>query len=142
MPITFSFDLDNNDINDPNDRTRIQVAFLRFGWEHIGGSSWRYPSLESSAETLEDWFNHVIPALMYFRSIAEHGQLTVTKFSLDAHSETGYKSTTIGGGIRGSAILTAAAIPMFPPNLTPPREAILSEERLREFFASAADSLE
>ena len=80
MPITVSFDIETDSIQDANDRTRIQVCFLRLCWEHIGGSSWRYPSLGAQPAS-EDWFNHVIPALMYFRSIVEH-----------SGSDTGYKS--------------------------------------------------
>jgi hypothetical protein len=41
MPVILTFDIEDASVRDPNDRTRIQVAFLRFGWEHIGGSAWR-----------------------------------------------------------------------------------------------------
>ena len=95
MPVTFSFDIEQASIQDANDRTRIQLAFLRFGWEHIGGSSWRYPELGTQEHPSEDWFNHVIPALMYFRAIVEHSGMNVSKMTLDAHSEAGYRD---GGG--------------------------------------------
>ena len=91
MPVTLTFDIEDASVQDPNDRTRIQVAFLRFGWEHIGGSARRYPRL-GAAHTSEDWMNHVIPALMYFRSLVEHSGMNVTTFTLDAHSEAGYRA--------------------------------------------------
>jgi hypothetical protein len=140
MPVTFSFDIEQASIGDPNDRTRIQLAFLRFGWEHIGGSSWRYPELTAQGHPSEDWFNHVVPALMYFRAIVEHSGMNVTKMTLDAHSEAGYRSGGAAPAV-GQRIQPAATIQMYPPNLGPGTEVILSEARLREFVRDTADSL-
>ena len=139
MPITLSFDVEQASIQDSNDRMRMELAFRRLGWEHVGGSSWRYPALGTDEHPSEDWFNHVIPALMYFRSIVSHSGMNVTKFTLDAHSEAGFRSTAAPP--IGQPIRAAVAITMYPPNLAPTTEAILSEARLREFFSGAENSL-
>jgi hypothetical protein len=117
---------------------RLELAFRRLGWEHIGGSSWRYPSLESD-HVSEDWFNHVVPALMYFRSIVEHDDITVTRMTLDAHSEAGFRDAP--GGPVGSPLLSSSVIAFYSPRLAPATEAILSEERLKKFIGDAAASL-
>jgi hypothetical protein len=137
MPITLSFDVEQASVQDPNDRMRIELAFRRLGWEHVGGSSWRYPALGTNEHPSEDWFNHVIPALMYFRSIVSHSGMNVTKFTLDAHSEAGFR----GNPAVGQPIQAAGAIAMYVPNLAPATEAILSEARLRQFFSQAEGSL-
>ena len=136
MPITLTFDIEQASIKDGNDRTRIIAAFTRLGWEHIGGSAWRYPAL-GSQNASEDWFNHVIPALMYFRSLVEHANLDVYNFTIDAHSEAGHRSKhnpVVGQPIKHSAsITTYAAISEY--------DAALSDSRLRKFIKDAADSL-
>src|SRR6266850_2463368 len=112
MPITMTFDIEQASVRDPNDRTRIIVAFKRFGWEHIGGSAWRYPALGTDHPS-EDWFNHVIPALMYFRAIVEHSQMQVTQFTIDAHSEAGYRGAAAIHPT-GQPILSAQQIALYP----------------------------
>ena len=140
MPITLTFDIDDASVNDPNDRNRIILNFRRFGWEHIGGSAWRYPAL-GTQNVSEDWFNHVIPALMYFRSLVEHAGLTVTVFTIDAHSEAGHRGNAIP--VLGTPILDGNAIQMYAPNMNDPvREAALSEARLKQFVSDAAASLQ
>ena len=139
MPITLSFDIEQASIQDTNDRMRIELAFKRFGWEHVGGSSWRYPALGTDEHPSEDWFNHVIPAMMYFRSLVAHSGMNVTKFTIDAHSEAGYRGTAvppIGQPIKGGADIN-----MYAPNIAPATEAILSELRLRKFLQTAEESL-
>lgn len=86
MPILFSFDIQ---AAPPADRNRIQSFFERFGWENVGGSSYRYPPLGARPRT-EDWFNRVVPALMLFRAYVLSPGHHLTKFSLDAQSSTGY----------------------------------------------------
>ena len=137
MPITLSFDIEDVSVLDPNDRTRIQVAFLRFGWEHLGGSCWRYPRL-GAQHVSEDWLNHVIPALMYFRSIVEHSGMNVGRFTIDAHSEAGYR-----GGVPPAGAKTADgnSVHLYATNLNPDQDAKLSERRLRQFVTDAAQSL-
>jgi hypothetical protein len=137
MPITFSFDIEESTVKDTNDRTRIQLAFLRLGWEQVGGSSWRYPCLGASHPS-EDWFNHVVPALMYFRALVEHAGIKVTRYALDAHSAAAYKN---GSAPIGSAILSAQSVVGYPPQLDASHEAKLSEARLKQFIEDAAKSL-
>ena len=138
MPVLFQFDLDTDSVQDANDRTRIQVAFLRLGWEHVGGSAWRYPVI-GTLNASEDWFNHVIPAFMYFRSIIEHSGIRVTKFTIESHSSVGHRGDNIQ--LIGEPIRATANITMYPPNLDTARESVLSENRLKEFIAAAANSL-
>lgn len=136
MPITVTFDIEQASFKDSNDRTRIIAAFTRLGWEHIGGSAWRYPSLGTQNPS-EDWFNHVIPALMYFRSLVVHGNLDAYNFTIDAHSEAGHR-----GGKQppvGQPIHPAANITMYPANSD--YDDALSEPRLRKFIQEASDGL-
>ncbi len=93
MPVIVTFDLEKPETNDLN---RIRGFFERLGWEHLGNTAYRYPKLHSQHLT-EDWFNHVVPALMMLRTFALNAPsagLTVTKFSIDAQSSTGYNPTT------------------------------------------------
>ena len=136
MPITITFDIEDASIKDGNDRTRIIAAFTRLGWEHIGGSAWRYPAL-GTQNASEDWFNHVIPALMYFRSLVEHAQLEVYNFTIDAHSEAGHRGKH--DPVVGQPIKDSTAITTYPAN--PAYDNALSEDRLRKFIKDSADSL-
>src|SRR5208283_1169164 len=64
--------------------------------EHLGNTAYRYPKLHGQHPT-EDWFNHVIPALMLLRTFAQYAPLTgcaVEKFSIDVQSSTGYNPIT------------------------------------------------
>lgn len=133
MPITITFDIESASVADTNDRNRIYAAFERLGWENIGGSAWRYPALGSDNPS-EDWFNHVVPALMYFRSMVEHAGLNVTTFTVDAHSEAGFRGKQ--QPTTGAGIVPAAQIEMYDTTADK-----LSEERLKKFISDAADSL-
>jgi hypothetical protein len=94
MPIIFSYDLENAQTTDHN---RMQSMFERFGWERIGGSCYRYPTLPkakknagtSTSKASEDWLNQVVPALMCFRAYVLYRSLKLTKHSLDAQTSTG-----------------------------------------------------
>ncbi|WP_134943481.1 hypothetical protein [Pseudomonas syringae] len=134
MPVTITFDIEDASVKDVNDRGRIYAAFQRLGWENIGGSAWRYPAL-GTANVSEDWFNHVIPALMYFRSVTEHAGINVYNFTIDAHSEAGYRGRAKPAV--GAGIVTSANIAMYPSAYD-----ALSERRLRSFIGAAAASLE
>ncbi|WP_143068443.1 hypothetical protein [Azotobacter beijerinckii] len=136
MPITLTFDIENASIADTNDRTRIIACFQRFGWEHIGGSAWRYPAL-GTENVSEDWFNHVIPALAYFRSIVCHGNLDVYNFTIDAHSEAGHRGRA--NPPLGEPIQQASDITLYQAN--PTYDRVLSEQRLRGFVQACADQL-
>ena len=137
MPITLTFDIDQASFHDNNDRTRIIANFERFGWEHVGGSNWRYPALGTD-NISEDWFNHVIPALMYFRSLVEHANLDVYNFTIDAHSEAGHRGRA--NPPLGQPIQATPAIVMYPVS-SPAYDGVLSEQRLRQFLQDATDSL-
>lgn len=106
---------------------------IRGARSHIGGSAWRYPALGADNPS-EDWFNHVVPALMYFRSISVHAGWDVTNLTLDAHSEAEFRS---GNPPVGAPIKASTDIEMYPPG-----NGVLSEARLRRFIQDAADSLE
>ncbi|WP_127837597.1 hypothetical protein [Burkholderia gladioli] len=136
MPITITFDIDDASVLDNNDRTRILVCFTRLGWEHVGGSAWRYPAL-GTANVSEDWMNHVIPALMYLRSIACHANLDVYNFTIDAHSEAGHRGQAIPP--LGEPIKQAAQITMYPTGAA--YNGVLSEQRLRDFIQASTDNL-
>ncbi|WP_371324056.1 hypothetical protein VX159_00570 [Dechloromonas sp. ZY10] len=93
MPITVTFDFDKPKSVELN---RIRGAFERLGWEHLGNTAYRYPKLHAGHPT-EDWFNHVVPALMLLRTFAREivaSGRTIKKFSVDANSSTGYNPTT------------------------------------------------
>ncbi len=93
MPITVTFDIERPT---PLELNRLRSAFLRLGWEHLGNTAYRYPQLHEHA-AVEDWFNHVLPALMLLRAFAV-GLLvdgrSLKKFSLDVQSSTGYDPVT------------------------------------------------
>ena len=86
MPVVITYDLTNPIDNAHN---RIQSFFERLGWENLGGSSYRYPRLGSTQPT-EDWFNHVVPALMLFRTFIVNNKASLTKFTLDVQTSTGF----------------------------------------------------
>lgn len=136
MPITVTFDIEQASIQDGNDRTRIRAALSRLGWEHIGGSAWRYPAL-GTENASEVWFNHVIPALMYFRSLVQHANLDVYNLTIDAHSEAGYRGKY--DPVIGESIKDAQDIKTYAANQQ--YDAALSDARLRRFIADAAASL-
>lgn len=136
MPITVTFDIDDDSVLDGNDRNRILACFTRLGWERVGGSAWRYPAL-GTANVSEDWMNHVVPALMYLRSIACHANLDVYNFTIDAHSEAGHRGRAMPP--LGEAIQQAANITMYPAN--PAYNGTLSEQRLRDFIQASTDNL-
>src|SRR5437763_833491 len=93
MPITVTFDIQQPSSQELN---RIRGFFERLGWEHLGNTAYRYPKLHGQHLT-EDWFNHVIPALMLLRAFARFAPqigCTVERFSIDVQSSTGYNPVT------------------------------------------------
>jgi hypothetical protein len=91
MPIVFTFDVRNAP---PGERNRIQSFFERFGWENIGGSSYRYPRLGTDDQPVEDWLNHIVPALMLFRTYILSSGRQLPRFTIDVQSSSGYNSET------------------------------------------------
>lgn len=93
MPVVVTFDVKGAEGSEHN---RIQSFFERFGWESLGGIASRYPPL-GSVETVEDWFNRVIPALMLSRLYflgAKKSERKLTKFTLDIQSSAGFNVET------------------------------------------------
>lgn len=93
MPITVTFDVQRPTSQELD---RIRGFFERLGWEHLGNTAYRYPKLHGKHLT-EDWFNHVIPALMMLRTFARHGASNgrdIRKFSIDVQSSTGFNPDT------------------------------------------------
>lgn len=140
MPVVLTYDADSNTI-DPNDRTRLSLAFQRFGWEHIGGSAFRYPRIEQGSHPSEDWFNHVVPALMFFRALVEKKKVTIKRFTIEAHSSP-------GSGKAGADIATFAKIKMYEPThsdtgqpLSTKTKAVLSAQRLRAWVSAAQEEI-
>ncbi|SRR6266568_2843503 len=134
MPITITFDIVTRTLRDANDRNRIRQAFQRFGWETIGGTAYRYPPLNvapGNPPPVEDWFNHVIPALMYMRSLVERKRIQLRNFTIDAVSSTGWR-----GGV-GPHIQPSAEFQMQPITA---RRDVLSEERLRQWLVSTVNA--
>jgi hypothetical protein len=98
LPIIVTFDIEGAP---PLERNRIQCGFERLGWENLGGSAYRYPRLGAD-QPVEDWFNHVIPALMLFRAYVMESGRALSKFTVDVQSsaganpETGYGNVPLG----------------------------------------------
>lgn len=93
MPITMTFDIVRPT---PLELNRLRSAFERLGWEHLGNTAYRYPKLHQH-DAVEDWFNHVVPALMLLRAFAVRlltDGRSLKKFSLDVQSSTGYDPVT------------------------------------------------
>lgn len=87
MPIVITFDIEGAP---PQERNRIQSFFERLGWQNLGGSAYRYPRLGTVDQPVEDWFNHVIPALALFRQYLIESNRPLSCFTLDIQSTTGY----------------------------------------------------
>jgi hypothetical protein len=85
MPITISYDLSN--VADNNDRTYVRSMLERFYWRRLGGSVFRYEGvLDAQGVLQEDWLNHVVPALMFFRSFILARGIRLSRFTVDAAS--------------------------------------------------------
>lgn len=98
MPVLVTFDVE---APTPHELNRIRGAFERLGWQHLGNTAYRYPRLHQQGQ-LEDWFNHVIPALMLLRAYARYVQETgraLQRFSIDVHGSTGRDPATNTGAL-------------------------------------------
>src|SRR4051812_48664133 len=96
MPITVTLDVSRPTSAELH---RIRGFFERLGWEHLGNTAYRYPKLDTQ-HAPEDWFNHVIPALMLLRTFARHAAATgrnIHSFSIDVQSSTGFNPNTNAG---------------------------------------------
>ena len=95
MPVLISFDLANYANNDHN---RIQCFFERLGWQSLGGTAYRYPRL-GTEQRVEDWFNHVVPALMLLRAYATKYPDRMASFTIDVQTSTGCQPATGYGAL-------------------------------------------
>ncbi len=128
MPIIVTFDIEQPT---PSELNRIRGVFERLGWERLGNTAYRYPKLHEH-DAVEDWFNHVVPALMLLRGFARHIAGTgrnITKFSIDVQSSTGFNPVT---GV-GTLPLPATAIPFSRPSLS---GSLFGQRRLIDWIDS------
>lgn len=92
MAVVITFDLTNYNTNDHG---RLKAMFERFGWENLGGTAYRYPRLGTDDQPVEDWLNHVVPALMMFRAyLTNHPEVTLDRFTIDTNSSSGFNPTS------------------------------------------------
>lgn len=128
MPVIFTFDISGNaQVGGQDFRGRVQAAFQRLGWQHLGGTAYRYPTLDAQHVT-EDWFNHVVPALMLFRAMAIQNNIQIDNFTVDVQASTGFDQPT---GV-GTAPVTSAGISFYPPN----HANLFGEQNLRDWIDS------
>lgn len=123
MPIVLTYDIEGAA---PIEHNRLQSMFERFGWQNLGGTAYRYPRL-GSEEPVEDWFNHVVPALMLFRAYLVSSGRPLRKFTLDIQSSVGFNPETAFG--HGPA--AGAALELYPPT-----NPAFGERNLREWVAA------
>jgi hypothetical protein len=112
-------------------RNHLQSMLERFGWQSVGGSAYRYPSISAEPLFPEDWWNAVVPALMCFRAYVLKNQLLLSHFSLDAHSSTGYSSLPSAVAPRAGGDIA----------LVQPNNAQFGEENLRNWIDSVSASI-
>ena len=126
MPVTITYDL--SQVRDNNDRTYIRSALERFGWRRLGGSVFRYDGLpDADGNRTEDWLNHVVPSLMFFRAFILHRNLNLTTFTVDAHAVAMIDVSDPAAPF-GAPPQVGAAIPMAVPT-----NAQSMEQALRDF---------
>jgi hypothetical protein len=87
MPVLLTYELEGAETSEHN---RLQSFFERLGWENLGGSSYRYPRLGTTDQPVEDWLNHIVPALMLFRAFVLKSNSKLKQLTLDVQSSSGY----------------------------------------------------
>ncbi|HEX3365576.1 hypothetical protein [Phenylobacterium sp.] len=122
MPVIATFDIVGAN---PQERNRIQSFFERLGWENLGGSSYRYPRLGTNDQPVEDWLNHIVPALMLFRAFIVSSGRELRRFTIDVQSSSGYNPVTQFG----AAPTDGAGL-----NLYPPTNSAFGEANLRHWI--------
>jgi hypothetical protein len=113
VPIIVTFDVERPTSAELD---RIRGVFERLGWERLGNTAYRYPKLHET-DAVEDWFNHVIPALALLRAFARYAVdsgRSISKFSIDVQSSTGFNPIT---GV-GRLPLAGHDIPLSPPSVS------------------------
>ena len=137
MPVTFSFELEEA----AHQAELVGSLIERLGWERLDASTYRYPRLRAAEHpaTPEDWLNHVVPALMLFRSFVLSRRLTVRSYTLDADSSAGYRRDAE----IGSPPLQAEHVRLFEPGRPPgAKHARADEDRQNEEWAVLKDWLD
>ncbi|MCG6156905.1 hypothetical protein [Rubinisphaera margarita] len=134
MPVTISYDV--TDIEN-NQRTYIRSMLERFHWRRFGGSVFHYDGVPDPATTElhEDWLNHVVPALMFFRSYIQKNNITLKFFTVDA-SGTAYVDHSDPALLFGQQAVDGAHLPL---NANP-TNVQSSEKALRAFVDNARDA--
>jgi len=125
MPVVFTFDLSDAT---PIQHNRVQSFLERLGWENIGGSAYRYPKLGTTDQPVEDWFNHVVPALMLFRAFVLKSGIPLPRFTLDVQSSSG-RSIGTKFGERPRPGKGPRRVKLYPT-----RQAAFGERNLREWL--------
>ncbi|MBX3583007.1 MAG: hypothetical protein KF810_14040 [Rhizobiaceae bacterium] len=126
MPVVITFDIQGAGTLE---RNRIQSFFQRLGWETLGGSSYRYPKLGTNDQPVEDWFNHIVPALMLFRCFVVTSGRNLTRFTIDVQSSAGYSQATDFG----TPPLPADEVTLYASNT-----AAFGQARLRNWLTDTA----
>jgi hypothetical protein len=135
MNYSFSYDIQDQG-SGTDDRRRINLAFERCGWESFGDTHWVYPPLEHADAVNDDFFNNVLPALYYFRTLVSAKELKVSKFCLAVNSDSIFSAdSNIGHPILPASQLS---LDLVTPS---PSQAKLSAERLRRVFKEAEESI-
>ena len=119
MPVILTFDIEGAT---PDEHNRVQSLFQRLGWEDLGGSSYRYPRL-GSEQPVEDWFNHVLPALMLFRAYLLKSKKKLSGYTLDVQSSSGFNPDRKFG----APPLPGDEVPLYKPTQPAFGEANLKE---------------
>jgi len=111
MPVVLSFDVTGAEASET---ARVRSFFERLGWEDLGANTFRYPRIGKPGveSPPEDWFNHVVPALMLFRAFALAAPHRVNSVTLDVNSSTGYRRASS----YGTPPLGADEISLFEPH--------------------------
>lgn len=128
MPVVITYEMEGGTTSD---RNRLQSMFERLGWENLGGSAYRYPRLGTTDtdQPTEDWLNHVVPALMLFRSFFVQPNKNLRKYTLDIQTSTGLNETT---NLGSKPILAANLIQS--NKLYPPSQGSFGRGKLIEWF--------
>lgn len=131
MPVVITFDIESAE---KNEYGRIQSFFERFGWENLGGTSYRYPRLGTADQPVEDWLNHIVPALMLFRTFFISTGRTLKKFTLDAQSSSGYSPITNFGHAPTNEVNTASSNDVNKFDLYDPSTQAFGKSNLLEWL--------
>lgn len=133
MPITVSFDI-RDTRNNTDDRRKINLAFERCGFEHIGGSTWRFPKL-GEPDDQADFMNYGLLALDYFKTLVAARGIQVPKLIVQVHFEVAYNCQAAAPFLKG------ADLSLDLPEEYGPSQAKLSESRLKKYVVDAQSSI-